>query len=66
MGKPPGIIDRVAKPPATLTTAQVARALGVSPRRVRQVKDRIGCFKHGAQLAFLQRDVDRYKAKGKA
>lgn len=54
-----------ARPPKTMTTVQVAAALGVSVRRVRQLKDRIGHTFHGRLLVFRLIDVRRYKRNPK-
>jgi hypothetical protein len=45
----------------TLTTVEAARVLGVSVRRLRQLKERIGYGRHGRQLAFRLADVRRFK-----
>ena len=47
----------------TLTTAEVAKILQVTPRWVRKLRDRIGGFEiKGGVLLFDQRAVERFKA----
>lgn len=44
-----------------LTTAQVARILKLTPRRVRALKDRIGCEKIGDRLVFRPEAVKQFQ-----
>ena len=45
-----------------LTTVEVATILGVSPRRVRALKTRIGFVKRGRDLLFRPSAVRRFLA----
>lgn len=48
-----------------LTTAEAAKVLGVTPRRVRQLKDRIGYSVFVGVMVFERRAVLRFQKQGK-